>query len=687
MSASRSAGFRFRGRQISKVAVIGSGQIGPDIALHLVKSLSPHGVRSLVLDIAPEALVAGKARMAGKIGKGVETGAFRKEQAERMLGSVVFTGDYGELAGADLVIEAASENIGIKNRIFAEVEGLIAEDALLLSNSSHLPPSMLFGDLRNPGRAAVAHYFYPAERNPVVEIATARPDASADWLLGFYEEIGKVPVRVRDRFGHALNPIFEGLFLAACLAVEEGLGSTREVDAVAKRALRLGVGPFTVMNLTGGNPITHEGFPEIGKRLHPWFRVPRLLEEAMSEGGPTGRVWDVPARGEEVEVEGDRARRIADRVTAAYIGLSAWTAEDDAASVSDLDMASKLALSATPPFGLINRMGVGKAGELVADYREREPGFPDPAMLRDRSSDSIPVPRIQERSVPAPGEAEAEVVVLTIRRPEALNALDEDLLRELDHRLQDAAGRERVKGVVLTGFGVKAFVAGADIRMLSRIASAAEGEEMSLRLHQILNRIAALEKPVVAALNGVAFGGGIELAMACHARIARAGFSRLVSQPEPNLGVLPGAGGTQRLPRLIGIEAAWPLLRAATPISSEEALRLGLVSELAEGDGLIFRAVALTAEIAAGRKPRVLPKEAPIPIPDELPDVDIGHRSRAVDTLIRRAVLEGAALSLAEGLKLEARLFGECCGLEDMRIGMKNFLENGPRQPAKFVHR
>ncbi len=682
--ASQPSCFRFRGRDIRRAAVIGAGQIGPDIALHLVKTLARRRVETLVLDIAPSALSAAEARMARKIAKGVETGAFQEAEAERMRASLAFSAETDRLAGTDLVVEAASEDLAVKRRIFAEAERLAAPGAVLLSNSSHLPPSLLFADLRDPERAAVAHYFYPAERNPVVEIAAAS-GSLADWLLGFYEAIGKVPVRVRDRFGHALNPIFEGLFLAAALAVEEGLGDTREVDAVAKQTLRLGVGPFTVMNLTGGNPIAWKGFPELGRRLHPWFRVPRLLEEAMAEGGPAGKVWDVPERGEEVEVEADRARQIADRMTAAYVGLAAWTVEDDAISLGDLDLSSKLALSAERPFGLINRIGARRAGEMVARYREREPDFPDPALLRNPSAAPISVPRIFERDVSASDGA--QVVVLTIRRPDVLNALDEELLRELDGKLRDAAARKEIAGIVLTGFGVKAFVAGADIRMLSRIQSPAEGEAMSLRLHAVLNRLAALGKPVVAALGGVAFGGGLELAMACHARIARAGVSRLAGQPEPNLGVIPGAGGTQRLPRLIGIEAAWPLLRAATPISSEEALALGLLSELTAGDALIGRAAEWAADLAAGRREAPQMPEGPIPVPDALPEVDIGHRSRAVDALIRQAALEGARAPLQDGLRLEARLFGVCCGLADMRIGMANFLENGPRRPAKFTHR
>ena len=679
--------FPWRGRVIRRAAVIGSGQIGPDIALHLVKTLSPHGVETVVLDIAAAALESGRQKMFAKIDKGVRSGAFRDSRAERMRGSVRFTGDYGELAGVDLVIEAASENLGIKRRIFRSVEELAGPEAVLLSNSSHIEPSRIFSELAEPGRAAVAHYFFPAERNPVVEIVAAEPARGlVPWLLGFYEEIGKVPVAVESRFGHALNPIFEGMFLAAALAVEEGLGTSKEVDDVARRALRLGIGPFTAMNLTGGNPITYEGFSEMHGRLHPWFRVPRLLEEAVAEEGPTGRVWDVPGRGEEVAVPEERRKRIEERITAAYLGLAAWTAAEGAISVPDLDMSCHLALAVVHPFGLMRKLGAARVSELLASYREREPDFFDPAGLAGRLPEwtSRPVARVGRRDVAA---AAGAVAVLTIRRPEVLGALDEDVFRELDAHLADVAADDRILGMVITGFGVKAFVSGADVRTLARIGSPEDGERLSRASHEVLNRIAALPKPVVCALNGMAVGGGNELAMACHARIGREGLRVLAMQPEPNLGIIPGAGGTQRLPRLIGVEAAWEILRTGRPVSAGEALELGLVSELVPGERLRERAVEVVAEAARGE--RVLPAmpSGPIPAPETCPDVDLGHLSRAVDGFIRRAVREGAAMDLADGLEHEIRLFGEGCALEDMRIGVRNFIDNGPRTKAPFVHR
>lgn len=687
-SGSAGAPFRWRGREVRRAAVIGSGQIGPDIALHLVKTLAPRGAPTVVVDISEAALAGGEEKLLGKIEKGRQTGAFSDRRADRMRDSVEFTADYGRVEGADLVVEAASEDLAVKRRIFSALEERVGPEAVLLSNSSHLEPDRIFSELARPGRAAVAHYFFPAERNPVVEIAAA-PAASGlvPWLLAFYEEIGKVPVPVRCRFGHALNPIFEGLFLAAALLVEEGVGTTKEVDYAAKEALGLGIGPFTAMNLTGGNPITYEGFGEMHTRLHPWFRVPRLLEEAMAAGGPTGRVWEVPARGEAVEVPEERRRAIAERVTAAFLGLCAWTVEERAISAPDLDLSCHLALAVRRPYSLLRSLGPAEVSRLLSEYREREPTFFAPEMLRapDPAWARRPIPRIVVREVSAAGGVAR---VLVIRRPEALGALDEELFAELEERFEESEADDRVRGVVLTGFGVKAFVSGADVRMLARIESPADGERLSLASHRVLNRIEAFPKPVVCALNGMAVGGGNELAMACRVRIAREGLPTAAMQPEVNLGIIPGAGATQRLPRLIGLEPSWALLRTGGPISAKEALALGLVSELVPGDRLVDRAAALAAELADGGAGPPPIETGPIPIPEPLPEVGLGHRSRAVDELLQRAVLEGARGPLADGLRREARLFGEGCALEDMRLGVRHFLENGPRGgPAPFVHR
>lgn len=284
-------------RSLTKIGIVGSGQIGPDIALHFTKVLHEYGVPVVVVDISLEALAAGRAKLAKKIDKGVETKAFKPDQAEAMKANVTFTEDYEALRASSLVIEAVSEDEGLKRRILAHVEELAAPDAILASNSSHLEPERIFETAKDPSRALVIHYFFPAERNPAVEIV---PGAKTDeglvrWLLDFYEAIGKVPIRVKSRYGYAVDPIFEALIQSAVLCVEEGLGTTEEVDCIATEALGLGVGPFTAMNLTGGTTLTARGLDEMHDRVHPWFKTPKLLHEAARDWPPMG--W-LPARRE-----------------------------------------------------------------------------------------------------------------------------------------------------------------------------------------------------------------------------------------------------------------------------------------------------------------------------------------------------------------------------------------------------
>jgi enoyl-CoA hydratase/3-hydroxyacyl-CoA dehydrogenase len=645
----------------------------------MTKVLAPVGVAVVVVDIAPKALDAGRAKLAKKIDRGVEAGAFTPEQGAAMKANVTFTEDYGSLQDADFVIEAATEDLEVKRRIFSQLENLASRDGILASNSSHLEPESIFEELRDPSRASVIHYFFPAERNPLVEIVPGEGTAEqiVAWLLDFYEAIGKVPIRVESRYGYAIDPVFEGLFQAAALAVEEGLGTTREVDEVAREALGFGVGPFTAMNLTGGNPITAHGLDEMSQRVNPWFRTPELLRKAIAMGTP----WDVPAREETVEVAPERAAAIRDRMTAAYFGLANEVLSSGIVSLSDLELGCELGLVIRPPFAFMNQVGLPAALEKVRAYQRMYPSFPvsDALVSREASGESWEIPYVLRRDF-------EDVAVLVIRRPQVLNALNMAVYRQISRHLEALRADDSVRGVVITGFGRKAFVSGADVSMLARISSEEEGERMSWASHEVMIQVEDFEKPVVCAYNGLAFGGGNELGMACHSRLARKGLSPLAAQPEPNLGIIPGAGATQRLPRLIGLEKAWPLLRTGRAISSAEAVELGLVREEIEGD-LLKAAVDLARAAAGGEVDLPGIRREPMDIPRSLPEVDLGHLSRAVDDVMKKAILEGASLPLADALRFEAKCFGEVCRLEDMKIGVSSFMKNGPRAKAAFVNR
>lgn len=243
-------------------------------------------------------------------------------------------------------------------------------------------------------------------------------------------------------------------------------------------------------------------------------------------------------------------------------------------------------------------------------------------------------------------DVQDSIATLTLNRPKMMNALNDELFRELDAALDVLAADDKVRVVLLTGAGEKAFAAGADIQELAKV-SAAEGQQLAARGQRVMGKMERLGKPVIACINGFALGGGCELAMACTFRIASE--NARLGQPEVKLGLLPGYGGSQRLPRLIGQGAAMKLLLTGEMIGAAEALQLGLVEEVVSSAELLPRARQIAAAMAG---------MAPFAI-----------------RYCMDAVYDGAALPLDRALALEASLFGLCCATADKAEGTAAFLE------------
>jgi enoyl-CoA hydratase/3-hydroxyacyl-CoA dehydrogenase len=487
-----------------------------------------------------------------------------------------------------------------------------------------------------------------------------------------------VPIPVKSRYGYAIDPIFEGLFQACALLAEAGVGTTKQIDVVCKKTFAMGVGSFTAMNLTGGNPITAIGLDNYAKKIHSWFRTPQSLKDKVWEKAN----WDTPARGEVVDVPEPLATQIRNALLGAYFGLCGEIVDAGLCTVADFNMGLDTALDMKPAFTFMNELGTRKALELVRAYAKKHAGFPVPKCIEAHGAENKPfeVPVVLR-------EDRDGIAVLTIRRPKVLNALDQSVFEELRTRFQQCDEDPKVTGIVLTGFGVKAFVSGADVNFLAKITGPEHGEQTSRASQVCVDAVQAVQKPTVAAFNGLAFGGGLELAMACEARIAQKGLKVLAGQPEANLGIIPGAGGTVRLPRLIGLERAAEMIRTCRPISSEKALAFGLIREEVDGN-LVARAMQLCKDLASGKTKRTRMDEGPMQnVPQSLPAVEIGHLSKRVDQIICKAILGAAKLPLKDAVPFEAKCFGEVCGTEDMRIGVDNFVKNGPKAKAAFVHR
>lgn len=670
--------YQFKNLNINKLTVIGAGQIGPDICLHFAKVFVKDNVQFVIIDISPEALANAKAKIEKKISKGVETGAFKADIAEMMNKSITYSSDYNLIKGSGIVLEAATEDGRIKDLIFKQVEALTDNSCLFLSNSSHMQPEVIFRNIANKKRCLVTHYFFPADRNPIVEVVPGKdtnPQITAD-LLGFYEAIGKVPIEVGSSYGYAIDPIFEGLCELAILCLEKGYGTVKEIDKIAQTTLKQGVGPFTALNLTGGNPITNHGLEEMRETHIAWFRSPKTLQEATANK----TLWDTAKRGEEVTVSPEKAEVLRKQFLGGYFALCCYIIDLGITNVNDLDMAAEIALVIAPPFTLMNKIGIDESHTLVKDWCKEHTEFPFPKSLdKAKAEGGWKISRIIAKK-------QDNVAVLTIRRPQVLNALNLDVLTNLKEEISKAENDSNIAAIVITGFGTKAFVSGADINMLAALKTPEEGYDNSHTFQQLINTIYNCKKPTVCALNGFAFGGGNELAITCTARVAKKGLPVVACQPEANLGFIPGSGGTQRLPRLVGVDVAAEILRTARQVSGKEALQIGLIDKEIEGD-LVEGAVEYAKKLAKGEiQPRkfstngthenLAPKE-----------INIGHLSKKIDHIMNKAIYDGIKLPLNEALELESKLFGECILTDDMKIGLTNFLTNGPRAKAEFVHK
>src|ERR1700758_2013610 len=250
-------------------------------------------------------------------------------------------------------------------------------------------------------------------------------------------------------------------------------------------------------------------------------------------------------------------------------------------------------------------------------------------------------------------EKKNAIAYVTVNRPKVLNALNMATMEELRAAFHDIKNDAAIRVVILTGSGEKAFIAGADISELAK-HDAVSGKEYTHRGQSVLNLIENLGKPVIACINGFALGGGCEIAMACTMRLAS--DNAKLGQPEVKLGIIPGYGGTQRLPRLVGKGIAMQLLLTGEMISAQEAHRIGLVNEVVPAGQLISRAEAVAQAII---------KNAPLAIQYCL-----------------EAVNHGMEMTQQEGLFLEASLFAVCCATEDKKEGTSAFME---KRAANFA--
>ncbi|MFO1284680.1 MAG: 3-hydroxyacyl-CoA dehydrogenase NAD-binding domain-containing protein [Burkholderiales bacterium] len=648
-----------------RVAVIGAGSIGPDIGYYL-KSALPDLELTLV-DVAQAAIDSALERFGGYAKKALARGKMTEDEATAVLRHVRGTLDYDDLAGCDWVIEAATENLALKRRIFAEVEKRVATDALVTSNTSSLPAARIFAQMRHPERATVTHFFAPAWRNPAVEVIDwpgAGPDL-VDHLRRVFCLTGKLPLVTSDAVCFMLDRVFDNWCNEAGRLLERA--SAAEIDAVATRHVH--AGPFFVLNLAKGNPIIVETntlqADEEGEHYRP-MPVFRSVDR-----------WITPAPGTPVEVEPPLAAAIDDRLTGVLYSQSVDILDRGIGSPEDLDLGCRIALGfKRGPLELMRAAGATEVGRVLDRFARERPGMPTPGRpLADYT---------RYRRTVLVDELDG-VKVITLRRPDALNALTDEMTDEILEVILQHEADPAVRGFVVTGYGTRAFCAGADIgRFPSMLGDRAASVQYSRDCSRLLVHLDAMDKPVVAALNGIALGGGLELAMRCRAIVAvRDAWMQF---PEITLGILPGIGA------MVVPYRRWPdaaqvfhgMLRRAEKLGAARARELGVVAALAaDVPALVNEAAAQVRALAAVPPPRhdgaiAIPPLAPIE-PVAANGLPLSVESiRLMEAAIRDAA---AATTLAAALEVGYQAFGASACTAAAREGIAAF---GERRKPDF---
>lgn len=647
------------------VAIIGAGSIGPDIGYYL-KSALP-GLALTLVDLAQPALDAALGRFRSYADKAVARGKMKAHEAEAVLRDLNGTTDYDAIAPCDWVLEAATENLDLKRRIFADVEKRVADDAIITSNTSSLPAARIFAQLRNPRRATVTHFFAPAWRNPAVEVIDwERADPQlVEHLRRFFCETGKLPLVTADAPCFMLDRIFDNWCNESALLL--GRASAAQIDTVAGAFVH--AGPFFVLNLANGNPIIVETNTLQADEEGEHYRPAPIFDSVER--------WRTVAPGKSVPVDDGTAADVRDRLLGVLFSQSVDILDRGIGEPADLDLGCRIALGFRQgPLTLMRDLGEGETERVLQRFADERPGMPMPKR-------ALAEYQRFERHVLV--DDVGDVKVITLRRPEALNALHDEMTDEILEVIRRHEDDPRVAGFVLVGYGTRAFCAGADIgRFPSMLGDAKAAAQYARDCSRLLVHLDAMRKPVVAALNGMALGGGFELAMRCHSLVAVRDAS--MQLPEVTLGIVPGIGAMvvpyRRWPAAATVFHA--MLRKGERLGAQRAHELGIVDALADGYRELVALAVERVHALSGRVPRIADAAVDVPGFDERVERASNGMVLSATTvgLIEKAVREAAAApTLARALEIGYAAFGDSACTAAAREGIAAF---GERRSPDF---
>jgi len=573
-------------RTVERIAIIGAGNMGSGIAQ---KSAQEH-FEVQMIDREQQWVDRGQKTISDFLDEAVERRIFSPAQIEGIKSRITgVVGTENVATDTDLVIEAVFEDFGIKTEVFGILDEVCEEHTILASNTSSLSVNNLAEAVGRPDRFVGLHFFYHPAKNRLVEIIpanTTSPEALAA-VEQYCKTMGKVVIICKDRPGFVVNRFFVPWLNEACRLLEEGVGTTAQIDAVAREAFRIGLGPFALMNLTG-SPIAMHSTDYLSTQLDtPRYSATQSLRDLVAEG----RIWDI--EGEE-GCDEEAAVKIRERLLGQVFAVSSQIVAEGICSMEDVDRGAKVGLRwALGPFEIANRIGVSEAVRMASVYAE-EAGLELPDWFTDRQ-ESFEFSYVDVA-------VEDGIATVRINRPEAMNALNVTVVSQLGEILDGLNARDDVTAIALEGAG-KAFVAGADVKFfVDKIRAGAIQDiyDFTAHGHAVLDKLENSPKTTIALTTGLALGGGLELALACDYRV---GTRRTQFRfPETSIGIYPGLGGTQRTPRICGVECARYAVLAGNFLDAASAEALGLLTHLVEPSQVEATVISIASAGKPGQK-------------------------------------------------------------------------------------
>ncbi len=582
---------------MKKIGIIGAGNMGSGIA----QKTAQEGLSVVMVDVKPEFVEKGLNTIRATLGEAVERKILRPEQAGAVMDRIQGATDLAETKDCDLVIEAIFEDMDVKKDLFARLDQVCGQETILATNTSSFSVDELARSTDRPDRFVGLHFFYHPAKNRLLEIIPG-PMTSPETVSAcrrFAQLTGKTDILVKDAPGFAVNRFFVPWLNEATRILEEGVADIPTIDKAAMTSLGIGMGPFKLMNVTG-IPIAHHSCESLADKLGPFYAPSARLKAQFD----SGELWPLDG-----DVDDAGFEKVADRLLGAVFYVATSLLEEGVTDMTDIDLGAKVGLRwRKGPFEVMNRVGIEKAYDQVAALLKGWPDLTIPIHLENQHQKNEPW---DIRYVKYIRDAELGRVVLS--RPDAMNALNVTVVKHLDEAFQEAASDPQTRAIILEGAG-KAFVAGADIGFFVKCIRENRLDD-NLRFTEygqsVLNRIDESEKPVVAKMDGLALGGGLELALA--ADVIAATPKAVMGFPETGIGIYPGLGGTQRTSRYIGKELAKYLIFTGRLIPAETALSIGLVDYVFAPDEIEDKMRSLIADgkmvPKKGRKDEDLPQE------------------------------------------------------------------------------